>query len=298
MRVSTSWYQQTGVNSLLDQQARMNKTQMQLSTNKKNLSPADDPLAATRGVDLHQTIDQTEQYQKNINTARQRLSMSDGVLQNAVKLLAKAQDLGVQGLNDTNSTSDRVAIATEMRSIAENLKGLANTQNANGEFLFSGFNSDQPTFTETPPGSGSYSYGGSTTTPRVIQISTDRQLADGDLGTTVFGTPGTDNVLEAINKFATDMQNNAPNPASLGDLKASLDKILTAQSSVGIRLNALDRQEESHRDYSLEMTKVLSDTEDLDYASAISKFNLQNISLEAAQQSFAKVQKLSLFNYL
>jgi len=298
MRVSTAWFQQSGVNSLLDQQAKLNKTQLQLSTGKKNASPADDPKAAARGVDLNQTIKQTEQYQSNINTARQRLSMADGVLQNVVSLLSKVHDLGVQGLNDTNSASDRGAIALEMRSLAENLTSLANTQNANGEFLFSGFNSDQPAFAETAPGSGLYTYGGSTGDPRVIQISADRQLADGDLGTTVFGTPGTDNVLEVINRFASDMKTNAPNPASLGELKASLDKILTAQSSVGVRLNALDRQEESHRDFSVEMTKVLSDTEDLDYASAISKFNLQNTSLEAAQQSFAKVQKLSLFNYL
>jgi len=296
MRISTAFTQQTSLNSLLDQQAKLNKTQMQLSTGKKNLTPADDPLAAARVVDLNQSIKQTEQYQSNINAARQRLGLEDGVLQNAVDLLHKVKDLGVQGLNGTNNANDRIAIATEMRALNEHLAGLANTKNANGEYLFSGFNSDQPAFTETAP--GVYGYSGSSTGPRLIQISADRQLADGDLGTSVFGTPGTDNVLEAIDKFATEMQSNVPNAASLDDLKNALEKILTAQSSVGVRLNTLDRQEESHLDYTTEMTKVLSDTEDLDYASAISKFSLQNTSLEAAQQSFSKVQKLSLFNYL
>jgi flagellar hook-associated protein 3 FlgL len=296
MRISTSWTQQVSVNSLLEQQAKMNNTQLQLSSNKKNLTAADDPLAAARGIDLNQTIKQTEQYQSNINTAKQRLSLADGVLKNAVDTMFKLQDLGVQGLNGSNSASDRIAIATEMRSLKEHLVGLANTQNANGEYLFSGFNSNQQAFTETAP--GVYSYNGSTTGPRTIQISADRQIADGNLGDNVFGSPGTDNAFEAIEKFANEMQNDIPNPASLGDLKAALDKILTAQSSVGVRLNTLDRQDASHTDYVTEMTKVLSDTEDLDYASAISKFNLQNTSLQAAQQSFTKVQKLSLFNYL
>jgi len=298
MRISTAFTQLTSVNSLLDQQAKMNKTQMQLSTGKKNLTPADDPLAAARVVDLNQTIKQTEQYQSNINSARQRLGLADGVLQSAVDLMHKVKDLGVQGLNGSNSPSDRIAIATEMRALNEQLAGLANTQNANGEYIFSGFNSNQPSFTETAPGSGLYSYGGSASGPRVLQISADRQMADGDLGTSVFGTPGVDSTLEAIDRFATAMKNNTPSAASLDDLKTALDKIITTQSSVGVRLNTLDRQEENHLDYAAEMTKVLSDTEDLDYASAISKFNLQNTSLQAAQQSFAKVQNLSLFKYL
>jgi len=298
MRISTAFTQLTSVNSLLDQQAKMNKTQMQLSSGKKNLTPADDPMAAAKVVDLNQTIKQTEQYQSNINSTRQRLGLADGVLQSAVDLMHKVKDLGVQGLNGSNSPSDRIAIATEMRALNEQLAGLANTQNANGEYIFSGFNSNQPSFTETAPGSGLYSYGGSASGPRVLQISADRQMADGDLGTSVFGTPGVDSTLEAIDKFATAMKNTPPSAASLDDLKTALDKIITTQSSVGVRLNTLDRQEENHLDYAAEMTKVLSDTEDLDYASAISKFNLQNTSLQAAQQSFAKVQNLSLFKYL
>jgi len=298
MRISTAYTQLTSVNSLLDQQAKLNKTQMQMSSHKKNLTPADDPLAAAKVVDLNQTIKQTEQYQSNINSARQRLGLADGVLQSAVDLMHKVKDLGIQGLNGSNSPSDRIAIATEMRALNEQLAGLANTQNANGEYIFSGFNSNQPSFAETAPGSGLYSYGGSASGPRVLQISADRQMADGDLGTSVFGTPGVDSTLEAIDRFATAMKNNTPNAASLDDLKTALDKIITTQSSVGVRLNTLDRQEENHLDYAAEMTKVLSDTEDLDYASAISKFNLQNTSLQAAQQSFAKVQNLSLFKYL
>jgi len=298
MRISTAFTQQTSLSSLLDQQAKMNKTQMQLSSGKKNLTPADDPMAAAKVVDLNQTIKQTEQYQSNINSARQRLGLADGVLQSAVDLMHKVKDLGIQGLNGSNSPSDRIAIATEMRALNEQLAGLANTQNANGEYIFSGFNSNQPSFAETAPGSGLYSYGGSASGPRVLQISADRQMADGDLGTSVFGTPGVDSTLEAIDRFATAMKNNTPNAASLDDLKTALDKIITTQSSVGVRLNTLDRQEENHLDYAAEMTKVLSDTEDLDYASAISKFNLQNTSLQAAQQSFAKVQNLSLFKYL
>jgi len=62
--------------------------------------------------------------------------------------------------------------------------------------------------------------------------------------------------------------------------------------------NALDNQEGINGDAILNMKTVLSATEDLDYAEAISKFNLQTVSLQAAQQAFTQVKKLSLFNYL
>jgi len=46
------------------------------------------------------------------------------------------------------------------------------------------------------------------------------------------------------------------------------------------------------------MKTVLSATEDVDYAEAITQLNQQSVSLQAAQQTFSQVKKLSLFNYL
>jgi len=307
MRVSTSWAQQTAVNSMLDQQSRLNQTQMQLSTGKKLLTPSDDPVAAARIIDLNQGIKLTEQYQSNINTVRQRLTLEDGVLQNATDILQRVKELGVQGLNATNTQSDRTAIAVEMEELNQQLVGLANTKNANGEYLFSGFKSATQPFSKNMAGGG-FTYAGDAN-QRPIQIGETRQIADGDHGSNVFGIPtgplpatvsapgSITNIFEAIDKFATDLKSNTPNSASLDDISNSLDKILTAQSSVGTRLNVLDNQEGLNTDFVLNMKTVLSATEDLDYAEAISRFNLQTVSLQAAQQAFAQVKKLSLFNY-
>jgi flagellar hook-associated protein 3 FlgL len=294
---------------MLDQQSRLNQTQMQLSTGKKILTPSDDPAAAARSIDLNQSIKQTEQYQSNINAARQRLALEDGVLQNATDILQRVNELGIQGLNAGNSPSDRIAIAVEMEELNKHLVGLANTRNANGEYLFSGFKSATQPFGKDVPNVGAYSYAGDTNS-RPIQIDSDRQIADGDPGTTIFGMPtgplpatvpapgAITNIFEAIDKFAADLRADAPASASLDDISKSLEKMLTVQSSVGTRLNALDSQEGHNADFVLDMKTVLSATEDLDYAEAISRFNLQTVSLQAAQQAFAQVKKLSLFNYL
>jgi flagellar hook-associated protein 3 FlgL len=309
MRISTSWSQQTSVNSMLNQQARLQQTQMQLSTGKKLLTPSDDPVAAARIVDLNQSIKQTGQYQDNINFARDRLSREDGVLQSATDILQRINELGIQGLNDTNSQNDRVAIAVEMEELNKQLLGLANTKNSNGEHLFSGFKSTTQPFGKDASNVGAYSYAGDANS-RPIQIDAARQVTDGDPGSSVFGVPtgalpatvplpgSIANVFEAIDKFAADLRVNAPNSASLDDLSKSLDKVLSVRASVGTRLNALDSQENINSDFILNTKTVLSATEDLDYTEAISRFNQQTISLQAAQQTFAQVKKLSLFNYL
>lgn len=309
MRISTSWAQQTAVNSILDQQSKLNKTQLQLSTGKKILTPSDDPEVAARIIDLNQSIKQTEQHQNNINTARQRLTFESTALQNASNILQRVSELGVQGLNATYSLSDRAAIAEEMDGLNQQLVSIANTKNTNGEYLFSGFKSATVPFSKETVNPGAYSYAGDTNT-RFIQIGSTRQLADGDAGSAVFGIPtgslpatvpaagSINSIFEAIDKFATDLRNNTPNQASLGDISNALDKMLTVQSSVGTRLNVLDNQDAINTDFVLNMKSVLSATEDLDYAEAISKFNAQTVSLQAAQQAFTQVKKLSLFNYL
>jgi len=46
------------------------------------------------------------------------------------------------------------------------------------------------------------------------------------------------------------------------------------------------------------MQTALSNTEDLDLAEAVSRFEQEMVALQAAQQTFNMVQGLSLFNYL
>jgi len=309
MRISTSWSQQLGLNAMQAQQSKLSQTQMQLSANKKILTAADDPAAAARIIDLNQSIGQTTQYQSNINVAQQRLELEDSVLQNATDVMYRIKELTVQGLNATNSQADRVTIAEELDGLNNELLGLANTKNANGEYIFSGFKTDKPAFSKDTTNAGAYIYSGDTNS-RIIHIGADRQVADSDPGIKVFGVPtgsppatvpeagAMTNIFEAIDKFSADLRANAPNTASLDDVDASLEKMLTAQSSVGVRLKALENQQGLNGDLALNMKTVLSSTEDLDYAEAITRLNAQTLSLQVAQQAFTQVKKLSLFNYL
>jgi len=91
---------------------------------------------------------------------------------------------------------------------------------------------------------------------------------------------------------------NSTSADVLDDLDAALNKLISAKSDAGGRMKILENQTFQHEDFVLNMQTVLSDIQDLDYAEAISRFETQLLSLKASQQSFAKVQGLSLFNYI
>jgi len=296
MKISTAFNQQLGVNSMLTQQAKVLHSQLLLAKGTKILTPSDDPAAASRVIAFQQRIDQVGQYQRNIDTVKQRLGLEESTLQSATDVMNRLKDLGLQGLNGINNASDKKAIAAEFDQLNAQLLSLANTQRANGEYLFSGFQTKTAPFTVGTP----YVYNGDNN-QRKIQISDTRQITDGDAGNSIFGPTSSsagDSVFDVIKKFSAELKAGTPQASTLGKLNTSFDNINSTRSSVGGRLKALDFQSQSHDGYLLDLKSALSATKDLDYAKAISQFNLEKTALQAAQQAFAKVQKLSLFNFL
>jgi flagellin-like hook-associated protein FlgL len=139
MRISTAYPQQFNINSMFDQQAKFNETQLKISSGKKHLTPAENPTAAAYALSFKQSINETQQYQDNIGMVEQRLKLQETTITSALETIQRLQELGLQGVSDSgNSIIARNAIADEFEQLNEHLIGLANTRNANGEYIFSG----------------------------------------------------------------------------------------------------------------------------------------------------------------
>jgi flagellar hook-associated protein 3 FlgL len=82
------------------------------------------------------------------------------------------------------------------------------------------------------------------------------------------------------------------------DLDQALGHIIDVRSEIGARLHALDQEADLVEGFSAQLTETLSDLRDLDYAEALSLLAQQLFGLEAAQQSYARTQNLSLFRFL
>jgi flagellar hook-associated protein 3 FlgL len=105
--------------------------------------------------------------------------------------------------------------------------------------------------------------------------------------------------LEAAGPGATSRTalSNALNTA-LGNIDNAIDVSLRVRASVGARAKEVDTARNAAADLAQQYATTLSQLQDLDYAKAISDLTFQQVSLEAAQKSFLRVQGLSLFEYI
>lgn len=304
MRISTHQFQQQGIRAITDLEAKLSKTQLQISTGKRVLTPADDPGAAARILDLQQSIDVTRQFQRNGEAATANLNLEESTLDGVTNLLQRISELAVQADTCTLNAHDRELIAEELRQILEEMLGLANTVDANGIYIFAGYQGYtkpfEQDFVQDPPGSFIYS---GDQGEREVQIASSMQVSIGDTGFEVFvnipeSQGGKRDILSTVYNYITSLEADDPDPNILEDIDLALDNILVVYTKIGARLNAIQEQKNVNEQYLLHVQEALSLVADLDYAEAVSRLNQQMLGLQAAQQVFVKVQGMSLFNYI
>jgi flagellar hook-associated protein 3 FlgL len=300
MRIGTLHMFRQGVSSILDQQTRLFNTQNQLSVGKRIVNPADDPVGSAQLIGLSETAKTTAQFQRNILAVRTRLELQDSALGSVGDAVQRVRELTVSALNDTKGVEERTAIAAEIRQLADEVMGLANRKDGNGQYMFAGYQVLTVPFSETAP--GVFSYAGDQG-QRQIQIGPARQMADGDAGQAVFmdisdGGGGFEDIFTTLETLATDLEANAPNPGSLDQLDRVIDHLLGFRATAGARLNALESQENINEALLVQLEQTRSTIEDLDYAEAASRLSQESVTLQAAQQAFVRVQNLNLFNFI
>jgi flagellar hook-associated protein 3 FlgL len=183
MRISTAEITSQAIQAIDNQSSALQITQNEVSTGLAVQNAADNPVAASQIVQLSQQQAQLTQYGTNLQSAQTRLSLEESSLSSATTTLQSIRDLAVQAGDATLNDSDRAQIATQIQTQIQALIGTANTQDSNGEYLFSGYSSQtQPFVTD---GAGNVSYEGDSGS-RLIQVSPNQSVADSDTGATAF----------------------------------------------------------------------------------------------------------------
>jgi flagellar hook-associated protein 3 FlgL len=311
MRVSTSQVFRNGVESIQRSQQDASRTQLQLGSGKRILSPADDPSGAVKSLQLTGAVEKLEQYERNSLSLQQRLRASETVVASVVDGLQRVRELVVQGNNGSQTNETRTMIAGEIRQALDELFQLANSRDANGEYLFAGLSSWTEPFARVDEGAVQYL---GDEGQRAVQVSAVRTVALGDSGSRVFmEIPNGDGNPQALFETYALIANALETPVSdeasrgslndamgrgLSDLDQALGHLLEVRTSLGARMTTVETQSRINEDQLLQVRTALSDIQDLDYAEAISRFNLQQTALQAAQQTFVQVQRLSLFNFM
>lgn len=301
MRVSTNMIYDQGVIALQKQSAALLYTGQQIATGRKILTPSDDPVGSARALDVSQSKSVNQQFITNQGYAEDALKLVEGQLDGAGEIIQYARDRVLAAGNPALSPADRQSIATDLRSQFDAMLAIANTRDANGDYLFAGYRSNTPPFEKTDlAGTPGTEYKGDQGS-RTMQVSSSRFMPVSFGGEVALGSEG-DGVFKVLGDFITALETGSDVPGAvstaLGGLDESLDRVLTTRAQIGSQLVEVEQLGFIGSDLDLQYQTTLSDLQDLDYNEAISRLTQQRSFLEAAQQSFLKTTGLSLFNYL
>ncbi|WJG10557.1 flagellar hook-associated protein FlgL [Aliiglaciecola sp. LCG003] len=185
-RISTNQLYDRSIQSITQNQSELSDVQQQLSSGKKLLRPSDDPVGAAQVVRLTEDLDKITQYKRNTDLLRNALEQEEVIMGNINNALDKARTLMIQSGNGIYDKSDLEAIGIEIGSIRDEVFGLMNSQNSNGEYIFAGFQSESEAFTYNPSASGNkYSFAGDDGVNR-IQVSDAVSIQRNSSGKSVF----------------------------------------------------------------------------------------------------------------
>ncbi|MHB1052933.1 MAG: flagellar hook-associated protein FlgL [Thiobacillus sp.] len=306
MRISTQTLFETGAARMGELQSGLARTQQQISSGRRILTPSDDPVGAARALEVTQSQSLNTQYGVNRQHATSALSGLEGSLSSVTSLFQDVKTTIIAAGNGALSNADRGYQAAELRGRFDELLGLANSRDAVGNYQFSGFQSDTPAFSKDPI-TQAVTFDGDQG-QRLIRVDASRQIVVNNPGQSVFQGGGQD-VFQTLNDLialletpvvtATDSANLTAGLAlANGNMDRALDNVLTVRASVGARLQELDALNNAGEDRNIQYSQILSELQDLDYTQALTKLSQQQITLEAAQRSFVTISGLSLFKFL
>ena len=193
MRISTIQAFNTGVRGIQDNYSAAMRTQEQVSSGKRILTPADDPVASVRLLQLDQQANKLSQFKDNLTAATNSLTQQEAVFNSVNNVLQRVREITLEAGNPAIGPGGRQALAQELAEREDELYGLLNSQNARGEYLFGGFSSDDQPFVRDTD--GSYRYEGDEG-QRSIQIGSSKMVAINDNGKELFVDVGNVNRVD------------------------------------------------------------------------------------------------------
>jgi len=184
MRISTPQIYRIAIGNMQDTAQALARTQEQLSTGRRLLSPADDPVASTQILQINQELALQAQYQKNIDLAENDLRLEEVALQSVINIMQRMKEITIQaGNTGTLSPADYRTLAAEVDTRVDELQNILNSRSATGEYIFAGFQGGSRPF--EADGGGGFAYRGDEGHIE-MQVSNGSTIATSDSGKKLF----------------------------------------------------------------------------------------------------------------
>ncbi len=296
-RIGTATQYDSTVRNISTRQNSLARLQENLSAGKRVLRASDDPVAAAQAERALTRIARIQTEQQALDVQRSAVAQAESSLGDAVALVQQMRELAVSAGNGSYNASDRKSIADQMQGLREQLLSVSNRKDSNGAPLLAALGSSAAPFASAAPGV----FDGLPGQAAASDVSLPGALD----GHAAYRISPTESIFDAIDKAIADI-GTAPDSSAaaaavgnaLNKFDQGMERLQSVRGYAGELLNRADRiaGEQEQRSIALEADR--SRAEDLDLVQGISDFQNQQVGYQAALQSYAMVQKLSLFNFI
>ncbi|MBE6068662.1 MAG: flagellar hook-associated protein 3 [Clostridium lundense] len=320
MRVTNKMLSNNFLYDMQNNLENLSKLQGQLSSGKEIRRPSDDPFKVARAMQMHTDISSNKQYNTNIKDTINWLDQTDTALNQLGNQFQRIRELMVSSGNAAYGSDERQKIKDEINGIISNISQTLNSS-FDGKYIFGGTRgTSKPVEIEEAEGNNIITY--ETADGNAEAAMSERLVTEISQGVTVkynvtateilefkykksnSTTEETVDVKDILKNIVNHLDGNTSSDSDalvgkdMEDIDTVINNLLKLRSQVGAKTNAMDSAKEKNLDENLNLTEILSETEDIDITEKTMQFATAQTVYIAALQTSAKVIQPTLMDYL
>lgn len=296
MRVTNSMLIGNMMANLNRNLSKMAKIQDQTSSGKLVKRPSDDPVYAARSLMLRTNLSRMEQFNRNVDDGISWLTTSEIAVKEIGDVLHRVRDLALKAKNGTLSDEDRESVSYEIESLKDQIVQSANTE-FSGRYIFAGHKTREKPFEviddslqyNGDQGAINYNVGADSN----IKVNIDgRRLFMLDAGDSSLY-----NTIDRLDK-ALKGQDGYDLDGITDDIDRNMENVLEIRAEIGSKINRFELIKTRMDDDTINITSLMSKTEDMDLAEAIMNLKMAESVYRASLAAGARIIQPTLVDFL
>ena len=311
MRISSSLFP----NNLLAQMNQLQGQQIQLqnqaTTGLKVTLPEDDPAVMGQVLDLQTQAGANTQYQSNVTQLQSAATTAATAMNSLQTLTEQAGEIAAEA-NSTESSTQLASYATQVGNLIQEALQAANTQDAQGHYIFGGTINNQPPFAATTDASGNVqavNYQGNTDASESqigpgqtvsAQVPGANTTGSGPAGLLADSRSGADLFRDLISLQQNLISGNTAAIASTDspNLTQDEDNIVSGIAANGVLQSTLESAGTAATQLGANLTAQTSNLTSADLATTLTKLDQTQTAYQAAMQSGVMIMNLSILDFI
>lgn len=288
MRVTNSMMTATVKRNLFRQAEQLARKQETMASGKRINRPSDDPLGFGKVLDYRKTLSSLDQYDRNIQNAKNRAEFMETTLEGVEELVRDAKNWAVNQF--VSGTMDREAAITSVQNIREQIIQLGNSKMGN-VYAFSGFQ------TLTPPFASDGTYNGDNGYYSVMTADNMETQIEAD-GSRIF--QGTEDVFDALDQLIIGLQTDDVTliQSQINRFEQAQGQIQMVRAETGAKYQQLELVEQQTAKLKLTFEEMMDNTEKANIEETVIDFNNQELAYELSLNAAAKIIQPTLMDFL